>query len=42
MKDKIICAIIILFFVLYHLVVIYIGAHPDDFREPFNINLIRK
>ena len=33
MKDKIICGIMILFLILYHIAVIYIGAHPDDFRE---------
>ena len=37
MKDKIICGIMVLFLILYHLAVIYIGAHPDDFREGINI-----
>ena len=36
MKDKIISGILITLFVLYHLFVIYIGAHPDDFREGFS------
>ena len=37
MKDKIGCILMVLFLILYHLAVIYIGAHPDDFREGINI-----